>query len=436
MKVSLRSPAILLIVTLLAHWGPAHAQERVDSFARTDSTWGSVDPGQGFMVAKTKIGTLSISAYAMFRYLNQLPGEQNYTDHLGRPLEVQARNDLQFHRAQVFFKGWLYLPKLRYVVNVWTVNATGQVAVVGNISYFFNDAFHLFAGVNGVPGTRSLGGSHPYWLAPDRVMADEFFRPGFTSGVWLTGRALPRFYYTAMAGTNLSELGISAREDTRDLAYGGTVWWVPTTGEFGPRGAYGDFEGHEKLATRFGASGTYSREDRFSQVSQRSPDNTSIRLSDGLNLFEFGALADGVTVDKADFHLFSLDAGIKHRGLFLQTEFYFRWLDRIEADGPVPLSSIQDQGLMVQAAYMAVPKRFEVYGATSRLFGEFNDAWEVLGGANLYPAENRNFRLNLQVSGSTARRSAACSAITPVARMAPPCQPPLRFCSDPRSSRP
>ena len=35
---------------------------------------------------------------------------------------------------------------------------------------------------------RSLDGSHPYWLASDRVLADEFFRPGFTSGVWLTGQ--------------------------------------------------------------------------------------------------------------------------------------------------------------------------------------------------------------------------------------------------------
>jgi hypothetical protein len=366
-----------------------------DSLAAHE-TWGSLDPGKGFLVAETKQGDLSISAYAMFRYLNQLPADQIYLDHLGRERAVHARNDLQFHRVQVFFKGWVYDPRIRYVMNVWTVNSTGQIALVGNMSYRFGGYLTLYAGVNGIPGTRSLGGSHPYWLAPDRVLADEFFRPGFTSGVWATGQALPRFYYTAMVGTNLSELGISATEDTRDLAYGGTLWWMPTTGEFGPRGAYGDYERHQQVATRFGVSAAHSREDRFSQLSQRSPDNTSIRLSDALNLFETDALAPGVTMQKANYTLFSADAGLKRRGLFLQTEFYFRWLDHFAADGPLPLSSIYDNGFMVQAAQMLTPS-FELYSATSYIFGQFNDSWEVLGGANVYLANTRNVRLNFQV---------------------------------------
>jgi hypothetical protein len=78
---------------------------------------------------------------------------------------------------------------------------------------------------NGFPGTRSLQGSHPYWLGHDRVMADEFFRPGFTNGVFATGEIFPRLHSNAMVGNNLSQLGLSAAKLTRDIGGGVSFWW-------------------------------------------------------------------------------------------------------------------------------------------------------------------------------------------------------------------
>jgi hypothetical protein len=362
----------------------------------TITEWGAVSPGEGFTLAKTDRGELGISAYAMFRYLNQLPPTQSYVDHLGRTRAIDTRNDLQFHRAMIFVKGWMYDPKLRYTVTAWTVNATGQVAIVGNVMWVFGKQVQLVAGINGMPGTRSLGGSHPFWLAPDRVMADEYMRPGFTSGVWASGEALPRLFYNAMIGTNISQLGISAGEDTRHMAYGGSLWWVPTTGEFGPRGGFGDFEHHEKLATRIGTSWTYSRENRYSDINA-GPEATQIKISDALNLFELGALADSVTVKEANYKLNSFDIGLKYRGFFIQTELYHRVLSKFDADGPIPIDQIVDDGYYVQAAYMAIPKVLEAYASTSRVNGEFNPSWEVLGGVNWFPTKTRNHRVNAQL---------------------------------------
>jgi len=48
---------------------------------------------------------------------------------------------------------------------------------------------------------------------------------------------------------NLSQSGIAASELDRGLSSGGSLWWMPTTHEFGPNGGYGDFEHNEKLAT-------------------------------------------------------------------------------------------------------------------------------------------------------------------------------------------
>lgn len=362
--------------------------------------WAALEPGQGFQVAKTERGDLWISAYGLFRYLNQLPADQTFVDHLGRERTIDTRNDVQWHRVQAFLKGWVYNPRLRYTVNFWTVNATGQVALAGMLRFRVNPSINLGFGVNGMPGTRSLGGSHPYWLAHDRVMADEFFRPGFTSAAWVEGQVIPRLFYNVMVGTNLSELGISAGEDTRDLATGSSVWRMPTTGEFGPRGGFGDYEVHEKLATRFGFSTVRSREDRFSQQSS-TPENTTIRMQDSINLFEAGSLAEGVVVQRATYRVLSIDAGMKYRGFFLGTEFHHRWLDDFEASGPLPVTSVFDHGFYVQGSYIFKPVNVEVYASTSYVFGDkdagYSTSDERIVGVNFFPFNTRNVKVNTQL---------------------------------------
>ena len=67
-----------------------------------------------------------------------------------------------------------------------------------------------------------------------------------------------------MTGNNLSTLGVKATQLTSELNFDGRLTWMPTTGEFGPRGALGDFEEHDKLATRFGVGYGVSRENRQS----------------------------------------------------------------------------------------------------------------------------------------------------------------------------
>ncbi|NEU09328.1 hypothetical protein GZH53_13470 [Flavihumibacter sp. R14] len=360
--------------------------------------WGSISPGKGFEVARTKFGTLNISAYMLARYMNQLPATDTlFTDHLDRPRTIDPRQDILWHRVMVWFQGWIYSQKLRYTANIWTVNATNQVAVAGFMTYHFHKAFKLSAGINGFPGTRSLLGSHPLWLGTDRVMADEYFRPGFTSGIWAAGELFPGFNYQGMLGDNLSELGISAAKLTRNLGYGINFWYMPTTREFGPRGSYGDWEYHEKIATRFGGAFTHHRENRFSNLDQRSPDNTAIRLSDATLFFETGALADGVTIEEADYDLLAFDAALKYKGIFLQAEYYIRKLSDFDANGALPMSDLEDTGFYVQAAAYLIPKKLELYGATSQIYGSFNNSSEYLGGMNYYPFDTRNMRINAQV---------------------------------------
>lgn len=363
-------------------------------------TWGFLDPGKGFVVGKNELGELDLSAYALLRYMNQNDSDGVYTDHLGNQRDIHLRNDFFSHRILVFLKGWMADPKLVYTIFLWTVNTTDQDAIFANIGYQFSRKFSLYGGIAGNPGSRSLLGSHPYWLGTDRVMADEFFRPYFAQGVWATGEALPGLWYEAMVSNSNSALGVTAATLDRKWTTGGSLWWMPTTNEFGPRGGYGDFEYHEKLATRFGASFTNSPEQSF-RNSSGSAANTTLRLADGVNLFETGSLAPGVTINTADYRVLAMDAGMKYKGVFLQAEYYQRWLDNFAADGLLPVQSTKDTGFYVQGAFFPIPKKLEVYGATSQIYGDksagFGDSSEYIVGANYYPFNSHNQRLNLQL---------------------------------------
>ena len=365
-------------------------------------TWGAYDPGKGFLVGRGKYGELAISAYAMTRYMYQDDEDGVFTDHYGEVRAVDTRHDIFSHRVIAYLLGWVGDPKLRYTIFLWTVNTTDQDAIFANLGYQFNKTFSLYAGIVGNPGTRSIQGSHPYWLAHDRVMADEYFRPYFGIGVWASGQVVPGLFYQTSLTNSSSALGITAAQlDKKLQTVGVSMWWMPTTLEFGPRGGYGDYEWHEDVATRFGFGFVQSPEQALPDPVSGRPDNTTIKFADGLNVFDTGSLAPGVTIDELDYQILSLDAGMKYRGIFVQAEYYHRWLQEFRADGPLPVDEVVEDGFYVQAAFFPLREKLELYAATSQIFGDddagFDDSSEYIAGANWFPWDTRNHRLNLQL---------------------------------------
>jgi hypothetical protein len=366
-----------------------------------NTTAGEFTPGKGFTLFKTGLASLNISVYGLARYINQMPGYQSYEDHLGRTKYADTRNDIWWHRTFVWFSGFFYTPKLRYTISVWGLTATNQVLIFGNLQYALSKAATFGVGIVPNLGTRSMQGPWPYFLASDRILAEEFFRPGFTTGAWVTGEPISRLRYWVMFGNNLSQLGIGASQMSRFLSTSASVWWMPTTGEFGPRGGNGDFEIHQNLATRFGASFVHCRESRQSNIGSPSAE-TQVKISDGQLFYETGALADGVTVTDADFDEGSIDVGIKIQGLHLQAEYYIRNLSNFAAQGPeTELSTIPtaifDHGFYVIASYELIQHALQIYASTSWITDQFQRyPWEVVLGTNWYPAGTRSLRFNLQ----------------------------------------
>jgi len=321
------------------------------------------------------------------RYLNSTDSVESFTDHLGTVRDVHNRNDITVNRSMFIFAGYMFDPKLQYSLTVWTSAGASSIVIAGNIGWRFNKALTLTGGYTGVPGSRSLVTTFPFFQPTDRSMADNFFRPGFTQGVWASGEPVKGLNYLAFVGNGLNTLNISANKIDTNLLLSGSTWWEPLGPYSEPgksRQMYDDYFASKKLRVRLGTSFTRSREDRFSEIDQSSPDNTSIYNSDGVLAFSTGAFAPGVTVQQALYKMWAIDGGLKKSGFSANGQYYFRWLSDFEADGPLPVASTFDHGFELSAGQFVVPKRLVLYGRGSKVFGQFGDPYEYAGGLKWY----------------------------------------------------
>ncbi len=360
--------------------------------------WGNYTPNLGFKLANTDRGDLSVSIYSYARYLNQLGLDPTYRDAFGNVKNVQQRQDFQLQKVQIKFLGWVMSPKFRYFLYAWTSNASqglgAQVVLAGNLSYSFNNAFNVGAGIRSLPGTRSVEGNFPFWLGVDtRLIADEFFRPSYTSGAWVWGKLTPKLDYIAMIGNNLSTLGVSAAQlDNGFNTVSTALIWKPTTGEFGP--GFGDFEDHQKVATRLGIHYSRSDETKQSQPSSDQFENTQIRLEDGSVVFTPNLFGQGITVSELRYQMTSFDAGIKDRGLALEGEYFLRWLDHFQGPGTAGLPTIFSHGFQLQLSAMLIPKTLQPYLGGSTIYGKYGNPWDFRAGLNYFPFKNKVLRWN------------------------------------------
>jgi hypothetical protein len=330
---------------------------------------------------------LKFNVNTQIRYLNTTSSDDTFTDHLGVVRDVNQRNDITVNRTMFILGGYIFDKRLRYSSTVWTSAGAASIVVAGTIGWQFNQGLTLTGGYTGIPGSRSLVNTFPFFTGTDRSMADNFFRPGFTQGLWANGEPVKGLNYLMFVGNGLNTLNISASKIDTNLMYSGSVWWEPL-GDYGPpgksRNMYDDYFASRKTRIRLGAAYTRSREDRFSNLDQSSPENTSMYNSDGVLTFSTGAFAPGVTVETATYEMTAIDWGVKWNGFAFNGQYYFRGIDDFDADGPLPLSSTSDHGFEVSASYFVIPKKLMVYGRGSRVYGQFGDSWEYAAGAKLH----------------------------------------------------
>jgi hypothetical protein len=357
-------------------------------------------PNVGFLLYTGEKGEIYFRLFSYARYLNQFGLDSSYVDSFGKSHTVQIRQDVQLQKFFAPFAGWYLTPKFRYYLYVWSSNPSqgdpAQVVGAGNLTYKFNQFVTFGAGITSLPTVRSTEGQFPYWLGvDDRLMADEFFRGSYTDGVWLKGDLPKKLKYMAMLADNLSVLGVSATQlDNKFNTQSYMLHWLPTTGEFGLYETFGDFDDHQKVATRLAAHYSRSFEDKQEQPGTNAIENSQIRLSDGSIVFTPDLFGPGVSVNTVDYQMVSVDGGIKYRGLSLEGEFYWRWLTQFTGVNTAGIPDVTDNGYQLQSSAMVIQKTLQIYLSGSQIFGQFGDPSELRAGVNWYFVKDRGLRVN------------------------------------------
>ncbi len=406
----MRLPALVLacLITMLslplrAQDEAVRAETEADTAAVSDSVYatsiaGEFRPAKGFDIVRTSRASLNISFYGLFRYMNQMPGDQTFTDHLGRERPVKARNDLNWHRTFVWLTGFFYVPRFRYNISLWSLPTTQQTLLFGNLQYRFSRALGVGVGISPNLTARSVQGSWPFWGSSDRQMAEDFFR----------GRVLVRLLrdWTALRKILVHRLGQHQHQPARHHRR----QRLPRHGVQRERRLAAHAPASSAPVRAWATSSTtpswpLSSARRPATAANPATPRTTLRPTPPRSSSPTvstrstpDALAPGVTVQKLDYDVLAVDAGFKYRGFSFQSEFYVRKLSDFLATGPVPPDDIVDKGFQVQGMHMVVPRLVGVYLTYGRVFDDFDrNPWEVSGGASYYPSRSRSWRLNLHL---------------------------------------
>jgi hypothetical protein len=363
---------------------------------------GLYDKGFVLVAPKDKQATpfaMKFNVTTQLRYTGFARSTDTWTDSTGQVLPVTNQSNFEINRNWFTFSGYAFDPKLVYNIVVFSTSTTNQSIALGAISYAYDPSFTLSMGYYKVPGTREWIESARYTLGADRTMANTFFRPSVSPGLFANGELVKGLYYIGGIYNAWNAAYEGSNRVNTNMVYSGNMWWEPL-GSFGP--GYSDEEYHESLATRTGTSLTVGRSGREPnlQLNMTNPENTILRLTDGTPLYQPGALGPGSQLQNANVQLLSYDLAFKYRGLSLSGEYYGRWINGMRYSGtPIPPANLNlfDTGGLAQASWAVVPRRVEFFARTSGVFGNAGTGTEYGGGVNWYTLGTRNVRGTFEV---------------------------------------
>ncbi|MGD9762848.1 MAG: hypothetical protein AB7V27_03945 [Candidatus Binatia bacterium] len=341
---------------------------------------------------------LRITARMQFRYTLFARDVRTYTDSAGIIYDINDRSDFEIERGRLTFDGFAIDPKLGYYLNLDFDTDDNHDVIAHDfwVYYLFGEAFIAHAGKAFVPGSREwLMGSTNTRFA-DRSLATTFFRPDRSIGIWALGEPLDGLYYRSMLANGFNTTDLEFNDVDNNFAWATSAWW-DVWDNWGS--GWSDLEWHDDPAIQMGTSYTMSQLEGPGPVGQPSIEQNFVRLSDGTRLTQTGALAPDATVSEFDIYLWSIDFATKYKGFGFNGEYYFRWIDDLRANRPLPFTDFFDHGFYIETGYMIVPKYVEIGARMSRIFGRFGDRGAEYGGVvNWFINGTHSWKLTLDAT--------------------------------------
>lgn len=337
-----------------------------------------------------------LNGWIQFRHHAFSRQSESWTDNAGVTRPIRNRNVFDIERARLTLKGHAVDPRLTYFLQL--DGDTDGFHTVDFFDYWWGwqltDRFQIQMGKRKVTAGRRwlLGARRTRFV--DRPMANDFFRPDRTVGIFGVGEFARHGHYELMVGNGYRTANLpNAATDSR-FTFAGTSYIDPA-GEFGSQVV--DFDCTSTALWRLGHSFVYSPQ-ASDDVGIPIDESDFLRLSDGTRLTQTGSLAPGVTVSEFDIWFYGVDLAWKHRGWSVGSEVFLRWLENIEGDGPLPTEDIFQHGFFVEGGKFLIAKTFDVNLRYSRVDGEFGNRTEYAAGFNWFPLAKPTVKVSFDVT--------------------------------------
>lgn len=336
---------------------------------------------------------LYVGGRIQLRYTGFSRDIESFTDNTGATNFVRNRNQFDIERARINFSGTAVSPNLTYLF-ILDADGDGGSQVDGlafHFTYQVAPELKLRVGRWKVAADREWLLSSRYFRMADRSMATEYFRVGFSDGVWALGDfALlersdgrrPWHYEMSLTnGLRTSSRNTSSLDD--NLGAAATLYCDPL-------GAYGagptDFAWHESPVVRLGGSFAFDKSDDRSDAGAAFAlgDDNFLRLSDGTRLSTTGSLAPGVSLLGDRVLLAAFDIGVKYRGWSLSGEYFIRSIQDLTADGPLPVGKLYDYGFHAEVGKFLIARRLDLNVRMSQVSGLFGTGFEYSAAMNYF----------------------------------------------------
>jgi hypothetical protein len=335
---------------------------------------------------------MKINGWIQFRHHGFARNVDSWTDNAGVTRTVRNRNAFDIERARLSFKGTALDPRMSYFLQL-----DGDTDGRHGVDFFdywwawkFSDRFNVQFGKRKVSGSRQwlLGARRTRFI--DRPMANDFFRPDRTIGLWARGKVGATGSYEAMIGNGYRTSNLPNNITDDQLTYAFSQHFDPN-GDYGGQLVDFDYTCGAPLV-RYGHSFVYSPTTTEALGSPLA-ETDFIRLADGTRLNQIGALSPGVTVSGVDVFYYGVDYAAKWAGWSVNSEVFLRWLENFESNGALPVDSLMQHGFYVEGGRFIVPQKLDFNLRYSEVDGLFGGGTEYAAGLNWYPLDNQNYKL-------------------------------------------
>ncbi len=339
---------------------------------------------------------LKVNGWIQFRHHAFAREVDSWTNNAGVTRPVRNRNAFDTERGRLIFSGYAGDQRLTYFLQL-DGDTDGRHAT-DFFDYWwawkFGERFRLQMGKRKVPGSRQ-------WLLTarrtrfvDRPMANDFFRPDRTVGLFGNGSIGDIGHYELMVGNGYNTANIP-NVSTDDRFTFAVDSYLDPLGDYGKQIV--DFDWTCDPLVRIGHSFIYSP-NAASALGAPLLETAFLRMTDGTRLTETGALAPTVTVSNFDIFFYGVDAAMKWRGWSANAEVFLRWIEDVRGDGALPVNSLFQRGLYAEAGRFIVPQTLDVNFRYSQVSGMFGNSTEYAGGFNWYPLDTHKMKISFDVT--------------------------------------